>query len=284
MRSIWDRQCHSMKGSAAKQIGSVPYLNAAPLTWGMEAEIVLEPPSQLARRLHGGELSAALISITEVLFNPDYLVLDGFGIVSDGPVYSVMLAHRVPLEEIRVVDLDPASCTSVNLLKVLLAERGLSPEFRPLASYPKALNSEAVLLIGDPAIEFRRRMPLEDPHAARRGDSYQIWDLGEAWRERTGLPFVYAAWAIRRDADWTATSQRLERAYREGMASLDRVIEGDRRFDVTLRRAYLGGCIRYAVGDRERAGVERFGEWMTRYLSRRVFPVEWKQATSHSAS
>ena len=78
-----------MKGSAAKQIGSVPYLNAAPLTWGMEAEIVLEPPSQLARRLHGGELSAALISITEVLFNPAYIVLDGFGIVSDGPVYSV---------------------------------------------------------------------------------------------------------------------------------------------------------------------------------------------------
>lgn len=273
-----------MKGSAAKQIGSVPYLNAAPLTWGMEAEIVLEPPSQLARRLHGGELSAALISITEVLFNPAYIVLDGFGIVSDGPVYSVVLAHRVPFEEIRVVDLDPASCTSVNLLKVLLAERGLSPEFRPLVSYPKALNSEAVLLIGDPAIEFRRQMTPENLHQGSASESYRIWDLGEAWRERTGLPFVYAAWAIRRDADWPTVSQRLERAYREGMASLDRIIEGETRFDVALRRAYLGGSIRYAVGARERAGVERFGEWMTHYLARPVFPVEWKRATPRSPS
>ncbi len=267
-----------MNGPAAKLIGSVPYLNAVPLTWGMEKEVVFEPPSRLARRLHGGELHAALISITEVLFNPGYVVLDGVGIVSDGPVYGVVLAHRVPLDEIRVIDLDPASCTSVNLLKILLAERGLSPEFRPLGAYPKALDSEAVLLIGDPAIEFRQRMTSDSTGRELPG-GYQIWDLGEAWRERTGLPFVYAAWAIRRDADWPATSQRLERAYREGSASMDRIIEGETRFDAALRRKYLGGFIHYRIGAREHAGVERFGEWMTRYLARAVFPVEWKQAT-----
>lgn len=267
-----------MNGPVAKQIGSVPYLNAVPLTWGMEKEVVFEPPSKLARRLHAGELQAALISITEVLFNPGYVVLDGVGIVSDGNVYSVVLAHRVPLEEVRVIELDTASCTSVNLLKVLLAERGLSPEFRPLAGYPRALESEAVLLIGDPAIEFRSRLTA-NPSAVGHEREYRIWDLGEAWRERTGLPFVYAAWAVRREADWGAISERLERAHRHGMASMATIIEQETRFDVDLRRAYLGGHIRYAVAKREHAGVERFGEWMKRYLARPVYPVEWRAPT-----
>lgn len=270
-----------MNGPDAKRIGSVPYLNAVPLTWGMENDVLFEPPSRLARRLHEGELDAALISITEVLFTPGYLALDGVGIVSDGAVYSVILVHRVPLEAIRVIELDPASCTSVNLLKVLLAERGLSPEFRPLAGYASTLESEAVLLIGDPAIEFRRRLQANPPTQSL-GSEYQIWDLGEAWQERTGLPFVYAAWAVRKQADWTSIGQRLEQARRHGMASMQSIIEQETRFDAPLRRAYLGGHIRYAVGARERAGVERFGEWMTRYLDRPVQPIEWRAPTPTS--
>src|SRR5215471_18446023 len=110
------------------RIGSVPYLNAVPLTWGIEDQVEFLVPSKLAAKLHAGGLDAALVSITEVLFRDEYEMLDGFGIVSDGPVFSVFLAHRQPLEEMRAVFVDPASCASVNLLRMLLAERGLRPK------------------------------------------------------------------------------------------------------------------------------------------------------------
>jgi len=105
------------------RVGSVPYLNAAPLTRGIESELIFATPARLAGMLQRDELDAALVSITEVLFNDRYDVLDGIGIGSIGEVYSVILAHRKPLEEAREIFCDTASLTSVNLLKVLLAEK-----------------------------------------------------------------------------------------------------------------------------------------------------------------
>src|SRR5580692_12790890 len=120
------------------RIGSVKYLNAAPLTRGLESELVLSTPAKLAEMLRRGELDAALVSITEVLLNDRYDILDGIAIASLGEVYSVLLAHKKPLAEVQEVFCDTASLTSVNLLKVLLAERGLQPEFKPLENYQAA--------------------------------------------------------------------------------------------------------------------------------------------------
>ena len=103
------------------------------------------------------ELDAALLSITETLFTDRYDILDGVAIASLGEVQSVLLAHRQPLVEIKTIYCDTASLTSVNLLKVLLAERGLKPEFVPLPSYEDAAKLDNVLLIGDTAIDFVRR-------------------------------------------------------------------------------------------------------------------------------
>jgi len=116
------------------RVGSVDSLNAVPLTRGLEGEIKYAWPSQLAEMLRRDELDAALVSIVEVLFTDRYDVLDGIAIASLGEVKSVFLAHRGPLEEVREVFCDPASLTSVSLLKVLLAERGLKAEFKPLPS------------------------------------------------------------------------------------------------------------------------------------------------------
>ena len=126
--------------------------------------------------------NAALVSITEVLFSERYDILDGIAVASLGEVYSVFLAHKKPLEEIEVIECDPSSRTSVNLIQVLLAERGLRPKLKPLEGIPH--HSDAVLLIGNAAIDFRRSSP-----------SHQILDLGAAWYELTKLPFVYAVWA-----------------------------------------------------------------------------------------
>ena len=109
------------------RIGSVKYLNAVPLTRGIEGEIVFATPAQLAEMLRRDELDAALVSITEVLLNDRYDILDGIAIASLGEVYSVLLAHRKPLAEAEEIFCDTASLTSVNLLKVLLAEKKLLP-------------------------------------------------------------------------------------------------------------------------------------------------------------
>jgi len=104
------------------------------------------------------ELDAALVSITEVLFNDSYDILDGIAIASLGEVYSVLLAHKKPLEEVKEIFCDTASLTGLNLMKVLLAERNLFPEFKPLDSYKNAVDKDFVLLIGDPAIDNHRRI------------------------------------------------------------------------------------------------------------------------------
>ena len=131
--------CAGMSDDAPKfRIGSVQYFNAVPLTRGIEGEVIFATPAQLAEMLRRDELDAALVSITEVLLNDRYDILDGVAIASLGEVYSVLLAHCVPLESITEVFCDPASLTSVNLLKVLLAERGIKPEFKPLPDYDAA--------------------------------------------------------------------------------------------------------------------------------------------------
>src|SRR5689334_1056193 len=115
------------------RVGSVRYLNAVPLTRGLEDEVVFATPSELAKMLQRDELDAALVSITEVLFNDRYDILDGTAIASLGEVKSVLLAHRKPIEQAKEIFCDTASLTSVNLLRILLAERGLKPEFKPPA-------------------------------------------------------------------------------------------------------------------------------------------------------
>src|SRR6266566_9302620 len=101
------------------RVGSVRYLNAVPLTRGVEEEVVYATPSELAELLQRDQLDAALVSVTEVLFKNRYDVLDGIAIASLGEVKSVLLAHTKPLGEMREVFCDTASLTSVELLRVL---------------------------------------------------------------------------------------------------------------------------------------------------------------------
>jgi chorismate dehydratase len=237
----------------AFKVGSVPYLNAAPLTRGLEDQIAFAPPSELARMLRRDELDAALVSITEVLLNDRYDILEGVAVASLGEVKSVFLAHRQPLENIREIFCDTASLSSVNLLKVLLAERGLNPAFEPLPNYGAAAALENVLLIGDPAIDF-----------ARSGTTHEIWDLGEAWFELTQLPFVYAVWALRRIPN-EALRRRLREAKNFGLDTLDHIISSRTEFDYAFRKDYLSWHIHYHLGAEERRGITRFIELLRKH-------------------
>ncbi len=239
---------------APMRIGSVPYLNAVPLTRGIEDQIVLAPPSRLGELLQQDKLDAALVSVTEVLLRDRYDILDGIAVASLGEVKSVFLAHRLPLEQVTRIAYDTASLTSVNLLKVLLAERGLRPEFVPLPNYLDAPFQEAVLLIGDPALEF-----------LRSNQEHQIWDLGTAWMELTKLPFVYAVWALRRGADTSDIRRVLREAKKFGLETLDNIINTRTEFDLDFRRDYLSWHIHYHLGVDEKRGLERFVELLRRH-------------------
>ena len=192
------------------RVGTVPFLNGAPLNRGLEDQLVYAVPSELAAQLRRGELDAALVSITEVLLNDGYDILDGVAIASLGEVQSVFLAHRGPIDAVKEVHCDPASLASVNLLRVLLAERGLHPEFKTLPQYELGKLPDYTLLIGDVALDF-----LLGEHR------HQIWDLGTAWYELSRLPFVYAVWALRRGQPNGPLRQRLREAKDFGLETLD---------------------------------------------------------------
>jgi len=246
------------------RVGSVGYLNAVPLTRGLENDVIFATPAQLAGMLQRHELDAALVSASEVLLHDRYDVLDGISVSSLGEVKSVFLAHRGPIESVRRIHCDPASLTSVNLLRVLLAERGLTPEFQPLESYDHQTLPDHTLLIGDPAIDF-----LRSPH------DRQIWDLGQAWHEMTRLPFVYAVWALRRGIDFQRLGILLRSAKAFGLETLDTIIRTRRDYDEAFRRDYLGWHIHYHLGADEKAGLKRFADLLEKHGLGPVYPTSF---------
>jgi chorismate dehydratase len=247
-RAVELQREHQLGGSLAPfRVGSVPYLNAVPLTRGLEEQIVFVPPSILAEMLRRDELDAALVSVTEVLFNDRYDILDGIAVASLGEVKSVYVAHRRPLAEVKEVYCDTASLASVCLLQVLLAEQGLRPAIKPLASYDAAAMPDYALLIGDPALDF-----------LRAAQNHEIWDLGAAWMELTRLPFVYAVWALRRGIENACLRRQLREAKDFGLETLDHIISSHSEYDYEFRKDYLGWHIHYHLGADEKRGLAKF--------------------------
>ena len=256
-------------GQKKFRIGSVQYLNAVPLTRGIESEIIFATPAKLAEMLRRDELDAALVSITEVLLNDRYDILDGIAIASLGEVYSVLLAHKKPLSEAREIFCDTASLTSVNLLKVLFAERGLKPEFKPLENYESAKEKDFVLLIGDRAIDFQRVHPPSPGSGAT--SAHEIFDLGWAWTEMTNLPFVYAIWALRRGIENKELRRELREAKSFGMETLDYLIETREAYDEDFRRDYFEWNIHYHLASDEKRGIAKFCELLRKHNLGPVF-------------
>jgi chorismate dehydratase len=236
------------------RVGSVSYLNGVPLTRGLEEQVTYATPSKLAEMLQRDQLDAGLVSVVEVLFHDRYDILDGIAIASLGEVKSVVLAHRKPLSEMTEVFCDPASLTSVQLLRVLLAERGLKPEFKTLASYDFAVLPDCALLIGDRALDFALAL-----------HEHEVWDLGAAWYEMTNLPFVYAVWALRRGIENSALRRQLREARDFGLDTLETIIRTRTDYDYDFRKDYLSWHIHYHLGTDEKRGVARFMELLRQH-------------------
>ena len=209
--------------NAPLRIGAVRYLNSRPLTVflaevarrkGLPVEVVFDLPSRLATGLADGRLDVALIPSIEQARQPGTTIVSDACIASRGPVRSVNLFGRVPVERIRTLALDEGSRTSAALTRILLAERyHLRPELRPLpiGASPEETDADAILLIGD-----RGMLPPSEPYAF-------VWDLGDAWFQWTGLPFVFATWVARPGVDSHEIESLLVATREEGLGRLEEI-------------------------------------------------------------
>jgi chorismate dehydratase len=235
---------------------SVPYLNARPLLEGLEDEVGpvrLEVPAVLTRLLAAGEIDVALAPIVASFETPSLTVVDAGAIATHGTVGSVLLFAKTPPAEARVVALDESSRTSVALTRVLF--RFLwqaSPTFVSRPSDPDLtrLDADAALLIGDPALVAKWSGP-------------PPIDLGHAWCEWTGLPFVFAAWLARTPEIARAASEPLRRAAARGERRLGAIAAAgasELGLPADVAEDYLRERLSFTFGDAERAAVTRFRE------------------------
>jgi len=233
----------------AARIGCVPYLNAKPLIYGLENEVVLEHPARLAQRLAARELDTGLVPVVEAFRRPGYVIVDGISIACCGPVYSVILAHRVPLQSLREVVVDAASGTSALLLKVLLQKRfGLKLRYVTESLADKHSTADAQMLIGDQAIRFHQTC----------GD-WQILDLGQAWSDWTHMPFVFAVWAVHADYPELPTLvKKLVAARTAGCAHIEDIIAREQGGDAAFRRRYFGHNVYFNLGPHEKKAMRLF--------------------------
>ncbi len=229
------------------RVGCVKYLNARLLIYGWPGHVEFDHPGALCRRLARGDVDLALVSSFEFLRNPIYRIVDGVSISSDGPVYSVIVAHRGEISNIEEIELDPAAETSVNLLRCLLAELNLTP----CLVRSSTLSPPGRLLIGDQAIQFRQK----------HGEKFHYWDLGEQWKRIVDLPFVYALWLVRPEVgDAKSIADQLRAIRGRNVANIDNVIAQEKEFDPAFCRRYYRQNLRFSFGKGEERGLQTFAD------------------------
>jgi len=254
---------------ARPRLGHIQFINCLPLYYGMvkndvllDVDLVKAAPRDLARMLLDGQLEVAPIPAIEYARHADDLVLlPDIAISSDGEVQSILLLSKVPAAELggRTVALTDTSRTSQVLTRVLLARRwGVAPDYVEMPPDLPAMlrDAEAALLIGDEAL----RAYWEPP------EGLFAYDLGAEWTAWTGLPMVYAVWAVRRDFAKTepgavlAVSDALSASLAYCRAHLDDISEYAARwepFSADRFRSYFD-ALQFRYEPRYREGLVRF--------------------------
>lgn len=255
------------------RIAASTYLNSAPLVASFGAGrfgaryVFLgdAAPARCATMLAEGVADIALIPVIESQRIPDLLVLPDIAVAAKQQVRSVLLVARKPPAEIETLSLDTSSRTSQTLLRIILAERfGLHPQLlehtpNVTAGFANLLNeADAALVIGDPAMRVAAQADIM---------GFKIYDLAEMWRALTGLPFVFAVWAVRVEAlvKSNITPRQLVKdflaAKQEGLAQLNDLAS---RYAVELCLPeadlldYLRVNVNYDLDEENRAGLERY--------------------------
>ncbi len=240
------------------RVGIVNFLNSKPLAWGFlkghHADLfapTYHPPSMVAKLLGQGALDIGLIPSVEVQRIPNLKVLPDLCVASRHEVKSVLLVSRGPIEEVKRVALDQNSRTSVALVRILLQERwGIHPEYVHERPDPERMLSEAdaALVIGDPALKVER-------------EKFRVWDLAAEWNALTGLPFVFAVWAVRPEVYLPDLPFYFKSSLRYGLSSVDtlsREAAAELGLESSEVRSYLTDNLAYFLRQEEIAGLEEF--------------------------
>ncbi len=249
-------------GSAVR-IGVPPFLNVKPLVFALGLEtfphnfIVSEhPPSALCSLMRQGKLDVALLPAADIFGQPDLRIVKGVCISSFGQVGSVVVFSKKPLAEIRTVAVDSSSSSSAMMLRVALEIfYGCRPAYEKREYGERFFSGvDAGLVIGNTGLVLSASPP--------EGFSLRF-DLGSVWTDSTGLPFVYAVFAVRAGVDFTAGIDTLLLSKSMGIKMLPQIAENEHSA-LGLRqeacRDYLENRIGYDLGEAETEGLLKFGE------------------------
>jgi len=265
------------------RIGRISYMNVAPIYYGLDRQfdagwydIVAAPPAVLNRKMAAGELDISPVSTAAYAeHQKDWLILPGLSISCDGPVMSVVLASRYSIRDLegKSVVISDESASAAALVRLIFREHGVRPNIscRPLSKENALADADAVLVIGDSALNGKWQKTYR-----------YVWDLCGAWKDATGLPFVFALWAVRKDyarrqADRVArTLEILNQSRQHGCASLPAITADlQQRCDVNidiLDRYFKG--LQYDLDAVKLRGLETFYAKLYRHglISAPVFP------------
>jgi chorismate dehydratase len=269
--------------STQLRLGRINFLNVFPIYHPLEAgivphsfSIVSGAPSELNDLMSRGELDLSVVSSIEYARHYDrYYLLPDLSISCNGPVRSVLLLSRAPIDTLsgETVLVSTQSHTSVALLKVLFSKHlGIEARYLPgsaSATLDKGEHPTALLTIGDEALRLRN----DDRYP------YQL-DLGEAWHSWTGLPFVFATWVIQREAveRWNGrlepAMEALFAAKRWGSSHLDHICKeaagrGLLTFDQLCDYYQV---LRFDLGAKEQKGLELFFKYLLQVGEIREMP------------
>jgi len=211
-----------------------------------DIELVFDYPANIAARLLNKQIDIGLVPVSVIPSLPEKYIISGFCIGADGEVASVCLFSDVPLAEIRTILLDYQSRTSVALLKLLLKEHwNISPVLvAATEDYEKDISgTTAGLVIGDRAFKQRLR-------------SAYTYDLGLAWKEMTGMPFVFAAWVSNIELPEDFKTE-FNKANAFGLDNLNEVISAV-QYDIYDMQTYYTKNVSYRLDALKEEGLKLF--------------------------
>jgi chorismate dehydratase len=234
------------------RVGSVSYLNAKPLIRGLEhdsrVDLQLAVPAMLLDGLRSGQFQVTLLPVIDYQRLSDALVVPSGGIGCDGPTLTVRIFSRIPIDKITTLSCDIESHTSVALARIILAEQfAIRPQF--VDSTENNVDAQAMLLIGDKVV---LNEPANMPHQL---------DLGEAWKQLTGRPFVFAVWTTRAGTDLADLPNLLIEARQRGLAELPAIIAEHalpRGWPQDLALKYLSHYLKFDVGEDQLDAIRHF--------------------------
>ncbi|MFQ5787891.1 MAG: menaquinone biosynthesis protein [Thermodesulfobacteriota bacterium] len=248
------------------KLGAVPFLNVRPLVFPLEErlvrndfELVYEIPSSLSELLFEKKVDLGLIPVAELLKRDNYKVVPKISISSNGKVDSVILLSKKSIGEIETVAVDLRSQSSASLLRIILE---IFNTANPTYIYRNPDDNfldgvDAGMYIGNAGLRIRHSPP----------NGYKVIDLGDVWSKETGLPFVYAVYAITEGVHLGKNLQALEMAKVMGLKlvrKIAKIYSEKINLSEDICFKYLTERIDYDLGDKEIEGIKTFRDLLSK--------------------